>query len=83
VTKEWGGWWTEAKLDILSKYLGAFNRASRATGGTVYLDLSAGQLSAAQKGEAIAALREFAVSRRRPTNIEWEGHVSQGPAWSV
>lgn len=40
----WGGYWTEAKLDILRKYLGAFTTASQRAGTTVYLDLFAGTL---------------------------------------
>ena len=36
------GYWTEAKLDILSKYLNAFTTASKSAGKTVYLDLFAG-----------------------------------------
>jgi len=42
VTEGWGGWWTEAKLEILRKYLHAFNLASARAGATVYLDLFAG-----------------------------------------
>ena len=41
--REWGGYWTEAKLDILSKYLGAFQVASKTAGPLVYLDLFAGK----------------------------------------
>src|SRR5262249_60277014 len=37
------GWWTEQKLDILSDYLAAFNKASAKAGTTVYLDLFAGR----------------------------------------
>ena len=37
------GWWTEQKLDILSDYLTAFNKASAKAGTTVYLDLFAGR----------------------------------------
>ena len=44
MSKEWGGWWTEAKLDILDKYLAAFGRASARAGATVYLDLFAGSV---------------------------------------
>lgn len=36
------GYWTEAKLDILSAYLPAFATASKKAGKTVYLDLFAG-----------------------------------------
>jgi len=39
-----GGWWTEAKLGILEKYLNAFNVASKNAGATVYLDLFAGRV---------------------------------------
>lgn len=42
MTEGWGGWWTEAKLEILRKYLHGFNLASTTAGGTVYLDLFAG-----------------------------------------
>jgi three-Cys-motif partner protein len=42
VPEDWGGYWTEVKLEILRKYLGAFNRASQRAGATVYLDLFAG-----------------------------------------
>lgn len=42
MTDGWGGWWTEAKLEILRKYLQAFNRASTKARATVYLDLYAG-----------------------------------------
>ena len=45
MTREWGGWWTEAKLDILDKYLHAFQIASKTGGPTVYLDLFAGKAS--------------------------------------
>ena len=41
----WGGYWTEVKLDVLSKYLTAFNSASRRAKSTVYLDLFGGSLS--------------------------------------
>lgn len=40
--RSWG-WWTEQKLDILGAYLGAFTRASKTAGQTVYLDLFAGR----------------------------------------
>lgn len=40
-SRSWG-FWTEAKLDILSKYLRAFTTASKSAGKTVYLDLFAG-----------------------------------------
>lgn len=40
----WGGYWTEAKLNVLSKYLAAFNSASRSARSTVYLDLFGGSL---------------------------------------
>jgi three-Cys-motif partner protein len=43
VSDGWGGWWTEAKLDILRKYLHAFTLASTTAGATVYLDLFAGK----------------------------------------
>ena len=36
------GYWTEAKLDILSSYLPAFTTASKSAESTVYLDLFAG-----------------------------------------
>lgn len=39
---DWGGYWTEVKLDILRKYLSGFTRASKSAGATVYLDLFAG-----------------------------------------
>lgn len=42
--KPWGGWWTEAKLGILRKYLAAFNNAAKTMPGTVYLDLFGGKL---------------------------------------
>ena len=42
MTEGWGGWWTEAKLEILRKYLHAFNLASTRAKATVYLDLFAG-----------------------------------------
>lgn len=41
----WGGYWTEVKLDVLSKYLTAFNTASRSARSTVYLDLFGGSLT--------------------------------------
>ncbi len=44
VTSDYGGYWTEAKLTILAKYLRAFNFASKRAGETVYLDLFAGSL---------------------------------------
>lgn len=37
------GWWTEHKLQILSKYLQAFATASRTVNERIYLDLFAGQ----------------------------------------
>lgn len=37
------GYWTEHKLDVLSRYLEAFTTASKRASGTVYLDLFAGQ----------------------------------------
>jgi three-Cys-motif partner protein len=43
MTDSWGGWWTEAKLEILRKYLHAFNLASTTARATVYLDLFAGR----------------------------------------
>jgi len=39
------GYWTEAKLDILSAYLPAFARASTRAGSMVYLDLFAGNVA--------------------------------------
>lgn len=39
---DWGGYWTQVKLDILRKYLTGFNLASKRAGATVYLDLLAG-----------------------------------------
>lgn len=42
MTRTWG-FWTRAKLDILSDYLHAFVRASTRAGDTVYLDLFAGR----------------------------------------
>ncbi len=45
MSQEWGGYWTEAKLEILGKYLSAFNRASASARATVYLDLFAGKLT--------------------------------------
>ena len=36
------GFWTEAKLDILSAYLPAFATASRSVDELIYLDLFAG-----------------------------------------
>ncbi len=45
VTDEWGGYWTEVKLQVLKKYLAAFNLASRRAGDTVYLDLFAGAVT--------------------------------------
>lgn len=39
---DWGGYWTEVKLEILRKYLSGFNLASKKAGATVYLDLFAG-----------------------------------------
>ena len=60
------GYWTEAKLDILSAYLPAFTTASKAAGRTVYLDLFAGDASnhrrdtgADIKGSALRALEAF------------------------
>jgi three-Cys-motif partner protein len=50
------GFWTEAKLDILSKYLHAFTTASKSAGKCVYLDLFAGSESNHRRdtGEDIA-----------------------------
>jgi three-Cys-motif partner protein len=42
---DWGGYWTEVKLEVLRKYLVAFNTASTRAGATVYLDLFAGRLT--------------------------------------
>ncbi len=57
------GYWTEAKLDILSAYLPAFTTASTRAGQTVYLDLFAGNESNERrdtgediKGSAIRSL---------------------------
>lgn len=57
------GYWTEAKLDILSAYLPAFTTASKSVGATTYLDLFAGHADnerrdtgADVKGSAIRAL---------------------------
>ncbi len=44
MTTDWGGNWTEAKLDVLRKYLAAFTTASQKAGATVYLDLFAGSV---------------------------------------
>jgi three-Cys-motif partner protein len=44
VSDAWGGYWTEAKLDILRKYLAAFTTASQRAGAKVYLDLFAGSV---------------------------------------
>lgn len=64
MTREWGGWWTEAKLEILDKYLHAFQIASKSGGPTVYLDLFAGKESnlrpdtrTAYPGSTVRALR--------------------------
>ncbi|MHB2029334.1 MAG: three-Cys-motif partner protein TcmP [Acidimicrobiales bacterium] len=48
---DWGGFWTEVKLDVLSSYLAAFNRASQRAGSTVYLDLFAGGTSHTRKDD--------------------------------
>ena len=57
------GYWTEAKLDILSAYLPAFTTASKSVGYTTYLDLFAGHADNERrdtgvdvKGSAIRAL---------------------------
>ena len=57
------GYWTEAKLDILSAYLPAFTTASKSVGSTTYLDLFAGHADnerrdtgADVKGSAIRVL---------------------------
>jgi three-Cys-motif partner protein len=57
------GYWTEAKLDILSAYLPAFTTASKSVGSTTYLDLFAGHAENERrdtgvdvKGSAIRAL---------------------------
>jgi three-Cys-motif partner protein len=57
------GYWTEAKLDILSAYLPAFTTASKTVGSTTYLDLFAGHADNERrdtgvdvKGSAIRAL---------------------------
>ena len=42
---DWGGYWTRVKLEVLRKYLEAFNRASTRAGDTVYLDLFAGEVT--------------------------------------
>jgi three-Cys-motif partner protein len=39
-----GGYWTEVKLEVLTKYMEAFNVATKKVGTTVYLDLFAGGL---------------------------------------
>jgi three-Cys-motif partner protein len=76
VTKEWGGWWTQVKLDILSKYLEAFNRASKTAGGTVYLDLFAGKLvnTRPDTGEAYAGSSARAIEALPPFSrlVFWE-----------
>lgn len=45
MSDEWGGWWTEAKLEVLRKYLAGFTRASTKARATIYLDLFAGMVS--------------------------------------
>lgn len=65
------GYWTEAKLDILSAYLPAFTTASTKAGQTIYLDLFAGNESNERrdiardlKGSALRALETVpALSR--------------------
>lgn len=42
---EFGGYWTQAKLVILDKYLKAFNTAAKNAGPTAYFDLFAGKLN--------------------------------------
>ena len=59
--REWGGYWTEAKLDILSKYLHAFQVASKTAGPTVYLDLFAGKVS--RKREDTGATYQGSTTR--------------------
>lgn len=44
MSQDWGGYWTEVKLQVLQKYVAGFNRAAQSAGATVYLDLFAGQL---------------------------------------
>ena len=75
--RDWGGYWTEAKLDILDKYLHAFQMASSGTGGpTVYLDLFGGAVSRPRKdigtrypGSTVRALR---VNPQFDRLIFWE-----------
>ena len=64
-TRGWG-YWTEAKLDILSAYLPAFATASTKAGAVVYLDLFAGNESNQRrdtgddiKGSAVRALESL------------------------
>ncbi len=51
VAKRGWGYWTEAKLDILSNYLPAFTTASKKAGKTVYLDLFAGSAANGPGGD--------------------------------
>lgn len=43
VVPRYWSYWTETKLEILSKYLPAFNVASKRAGPTLYLDLMSGE----------------------------------------
>ena len=63
MTRRGWGYWTEAKLDILSAYLPAFATASKGVGSTTYIDLFAGHADNERrdtgvdvKGSAIRAL---------------------------
>lgn len=60
MTTDFGGYWTEVKLDILRKYLVGFNLASKRAGATVYLDLFAGKV----------------LNTRPDTGTEYEGSTA-------
>lgn len=72
----WGGYWTEVKLDVLSKYLSAFNNASRSANSTVYLDLFGGSLSHTleQSGKSFPGSTARALRTKPPFSrlVFWE-----------
>lgn len=65
--RSWG-YWTQAKLEILQKYLTAFTRASKSVSEKVYLDAFAGEGSGVDRltGEAFAGSARLAIEVEDP-----------------
>lgn len=78
---DWGGYWTQVKLDILRKYLAGFNVASKQARATVYLDLFGGSVVHTREdtGEEYAGSTAVALRTAPPFTrfVFWE---LEGPA---